>query len=139
MPLTPHPRQWCQATQNHHPVAALRTKGAAGPSGLDTYCWRRICTSFKAASNDICHSLALLVKRLCTILVNPKGISPLLACRLIVLDKCLGIRPLGICETHRRIIAKEILLTTKDDLQDVVGPRQLCAWQIAGIEAAAMG
>ncbi len=26
---------------------SLRTKGAAGPSGLDAYAWRRLCTSFK--------------------------------------------------------------------------------------------
>ena len=27
--------------------AALRTKGAAGPSGIDAHCWRRLCTLFK--------------------------------------------------------------------------------------------
>lgn len=116
--------------------AALRTKGA---SGLDTHCWRRLSTAFKAASSDLCHSLALLAKRLCTTFVDPKGIAPLLACRLIALDKCPGVRPIGICETQRRIIAKAVLLATKGDLLDAAGPRQLCAGQIAGIDAAAHG
>ena len=116
--------------------AALRTKGAAGPSGLDAHCWRRLCTSFKTASHDLCHALALLAKRLCTNFVDPKGISPFLVCQLIALDKCPGIRPIGICETPRRIIAKVVLSVTKGDLQDAAGSLQLCAGQIAGIEAA---
>ena len=81
--------------------AALRTKGAAGPSGLDAYCWQRMCTSFKAASNDLCHSLALFAKCLATSFFDANGLSAFLACRLIALDKCPGVRPIGICETVR--------------------------------------
>ena len=36
----------------------LRMDGAAGPSGLDAASWKRLCTSFKAASTDLCESLA---------------------------------------------------------------------------------
>ena len=116
--------------------AALHTKGAAGPSGIDAPCWRRLCSSFKSASHDLCHSMALLARRLCVTFVDPKGLSALLACRLIALDKCPGVRPIGICETARRIISKAVLFATKGDLQDAAGPLQLCAGQIAGIEAA---
>ena len=77
---------------------------------------------FKSTSNDLCHSLALLAKRLCTTFVDPKA---LLACRLIALDKCPGVRPIGICETARRIIAKATLSVTRDDLQDVAGSLQV--------------
>ena len=117
-------------------TAALNTKGAAGPSGLDAHCWRRLCTSFHSASRDLCHSLALLTRRLCTSFVDHKGLSAFLACRLIALDKCPGVRPIGICETARRIISKAILYAIRDDIQDAAGSRQLCAGQIAGIEAA---
>ena len=116
--------------------AALNTKGAAGPSGLDAHCWRRLCTSFHSTSQDLCHSLALLAKRLCTSFVDPKGLSAFLACQLIALDKCPGVRPIGVCETARRIISKAILYAIKDDIQDVAGLLQLCAGQIAGIKAA---
>ena len=34
--------------------AALRISGAAGPSGIDAKGWRRLCTSFKSASSDLC-------------------------------------------------------------------------------------
>lgn len=63
--------------------AAKHTQGAAGPSGIDAHGWRRICCAFKSASNDICHSLALLARRICTQHVHPSGLSPVLACRLI--------------------------------------------------------
>ena len=116
--------------------AALNTRGAAGPSGLDAHCWRRLCCSFHSASWDLCHSLAMVARRLCVSLVDPNGLSAFLACRLIALDKCPGVRPIGICECARRIISKAILVVTKGDVQEVAGSLQLCAGQIAGIETA---
>ena len=58
------------------------------------------------------------------------------ACRLIPLNKCPGVRPIGIGEVVRRIIGKAALKTTKQDLQNAVGSLQLCAGQNAGCEAA---
>ena len=84
----------------------------------------------------MCHSLANVTKRLCTSLVDPIVSSPLFACRLIALDKCPGVRPIGIGETVRRIIAKSILAIIRSDIQDAAGSLQLCAGQIAGCEAA---
>ena len=66
--------------------AALCTGGAAGPSGIDAWRWRRLCCSFKSASDDLCHSLALLTQRLCKELVDPDGLAPLMACRLVALS-----------------------------------------------------
>ena len=81
--------------------AVLRTFGAGGPSRLDAYGWRRLCTSFGKASNELCHSLALVAKRMRSSHVHPDGLKPLLACRLIALDKNPGVRPIGICEVPR--------------------------------------
>ena len=122
-PPSVHPVVYDQITASCIWSVALHVKGAAGPSGLDVHCWRRLCT--------------LLAKRLCTTLVDPKGISPLLASHLIVLDKCSGLKPIGISETHMRITVKAVLLITMSDLLDAAGPRQPCAGQIASIEAAA--
>ena len=73
------------ALQDIHPVvfdsidanairsAAMRTTGSAGPSGVDAHEWRRLCTAFKGASADLCNSLALVAKRLCTSYVDPKS------------------------------------------------------------------
>ena len=86
-------------------------------------------------SGDLCRSLAATAKRLCTCFVDPKCISAFLACRLIVLSKNPGVRPIGIGETVRRIIAKAILSITKHDVKEAVGSLQLCAGQVSGIEA----
>ena len=116
--------------------AALKISGAAGPSGLDAYCWRRLCTNFGPASSDLCQALADVAKRLSTTFVHPDSIAPFVACRLIALNKNPGVRPIGIGDTARRIIAKSILMVIKGDIQDAAGTLQLCAGQISGSEAA---
>ena len=115
---------------------ALQTSGAAGLSGLDAYARRRLCTAFHSASTSLCQSLAEVAKRLCSALLDPMSLAPFLACRLIALDKCPGVRPIGIGETVRRIIARAVLVITRGDIQDAAGSTQLCAGQIAGCEAA---
>ncbi len=57
-----------------------------------------------------------------------------MACRLIALDKNPGVRPIGIGEIPRRIIAKAVLSIIRGDIQDAVGSSQLCAGQFSGIE-----
>ena len=66
-------------------AAALRTVGAAGPSGVDAREWRRLCTSFHDASDELCAAIALFARRLCTTYLSPDILSPFLACRLIAL------------------------------------------------------
>ena len=114
----------------------LRITGAARPSGIDALGWRRLCTSFKPASLDLCHSRVLTAQRLCTNFIDPSAIAPFLACRLIALDKNSGVSPIGIGDTARRIIAKAILTVTRLDIQEASGSLKLCAGQISGIEAA---
>ena len=114
---------------------ALKTSGAARPSGLDAYAWRRLCNSFKSSSDTLCHALAQVAKRLCSSLIDPQLTSPILACRLIALDKCPGVRPIGIGDTARRIISKAVLAITRGDIQEATGSLQLCAGQISGCEA----
>ena len=115
---------------------ALHTFGAAGPSGTDAACWRRLCTAYKKASNDLCHAISLVSRRLCSSYVDPSCISPLLACRLIPLNKNPGVRPIGVCETVRRIIAKAVLSISRLDVLEACGSLQLCAGHCAGVEAA---
>ena len=98
--------------------------------------WRKLCTSFKKASSGLCHALALTAKCLAVELVDPVSISPLLGCQLVALDKCPGVRPIGIGEVPRRIIAKTILLVVREDIQSAVGSLQLYAGQFSGVEAA---
>ena len=115
--------------------AALRVSGAAGPSGIDSMMMRRLCVSFGSKSEDLCNSLALVARRLCSSYVDPDSLSAFLSCQLIALDKCPGVRPIGIGETCRRVIAKAVLWFFRDDIIDSVGPIQTCAGQQDGCEA----
>ena len=115
---------------------ALHTHGAAGPSGLDAYAWRRLCSSFMSASNSLCIALAGVGRRIATTSVNPEGLSAFVASRLIPLNKCPGVRPIGFGEVPRRIIAKAILKIIGSDVEEAAGPLQLCAGQDGGCEAA---
>ena len=78
--------------------AALRTKGSGGPSGIDdANGFRRIlgCKSFKHSSLKLCEAVATMTRTLCTQYVDPFTIEPLVASRLIPLDKGEGaVRPI---------------------------------------------
>jgi hypothetical protein len=106
LPEEIHPVMFDSIDANAIRSASLRTTGSAGPSGLDAHEWRRLCTAFSGASTGLCSALSQVAKRLCTTYVDPRSVSPFLACRLIALDKHPGVRPIGIGDTARRIIAK---------------------------------
>ena len=119
---------------------ALRTEGSAGPSRLDAAAWKRMCTSFKSTSTDLCEASAVTARHLCTCFVEPHSLSAFVACRLVALDKCPGVRPIGIGETLRRIIGRAIVKGISVDIQAAAaaGPIQLCAGHQFGCEAAVL-
>ena len=100
--------------------SALKSDGAAGPSGLNAEAWKRLCSLFSQSSVDLWNAIASVTRRLCSTYVDPKGLSALVACRLIALDKCPGIRPIGIGETMRRIMSRVVLSILKPSMRDVV-------------------
>ena len=90
-------------------------------------------TSFKKVSSGHCNGVAM---RICTILVNPKGFAATTACQLITLNKCPGVRPIGIGETVC-IIFKAILYFIGQDIQEAAGS-SICTAQESGSEAAVL-
>ena len=110
--------------------------GAAGPSGLDSSAWKRLCSSFSSLSMDLCNVLAALARKLGSSYVDPVSLSPLVASRLIALDKNPGVHPIAIGEVCRRILGKAILRVIKTDIPEAAGCLQLCAGQDSGCEVA---
>ena len=106
--------------------AALCTDGSVGPSGMDAYTWRHLCGSFQKASTGLCEALVKIARRLSSVFVDPEPLKPLVACRLVALDKCPGVRPVGIGEVPRRIISKAILTVIHSHIREVVGSFQMC-------------
>ena len=78
-----------------------------------------------------------MTKILCTQYIDPSTIEPLIASRLIALDKGEGaVRPIGVSEVIRRIIGKCVMNIVKKDVVEASGSLQLCAGQKSGSEAA---
>ena len=57
---------------------ALTIQGAAGPSMADSYVWRRMLVSFKAASTELCSAVADLARRLSRNMLTPLDLCPFL-------------------------------------------------------------
>uniref|UniRef100_A0A1X7V3G7 Uncharacterized protein n=1 Tax=Amphimedon queenslandica TaxID=400682 RepID=A0A1X7V3G7_AMPQE len=72
-------------------------------------------------SEDLCNCLAAVVMRLCVLYVDLTCLASFLSDRLIVLDKCPGIRPIGIGKTPRRLICKAVPLYFREDINFVGG------------------
>ena len=85
--------------------AATKTKGSAGPSGMDT---------------------ELFTKNLLKIAYYPSFLEGYTSCRLIPLDKNPGIRPIGVAGVLRRIVGKTIAGFLKEELK-----RQRAPFRIA--------
>ena len=116
--------------------AAMVTKGGSGPSGLDGL--RKILTSrsFGTASSELRKTFALFVKSLCVEEIkNVESLESFIACRLIRLDKRLGISSIGVGEVLRRIAGKTVMILLKKDVLQAAGSLQLCGGQVAGSEA----
>ena len=62
------------------------------------------------------------------IYVDPNPLLAYTACRLIPLNKCPGVLPIGIVEVGRRIIEKALVKTTRLELQNTAGPFVLAKW-----------
>lgn len=121
--------------------AALRTRGGAGPSGMDADGWKRIIISknYGSTGKDLRTAIARMTQKLCTRdITNLLSLESYLSCRLIPLEKePSGIRPIGIGEVLRRIIGKAVVTEIKPDIIESGGCLQLCTGMKAGCEAAA--
>ena len=88
--------------------ATTKTKGSAGPSGIDAELYRRtLCSkNFKAEGKVLREEIAVFTRDLLKIIYHPSFLEGYTSCRLIPLDKNPGIRPTGVGEVLRRIAGK---------------------------------
>lgn len=133
-----HPVIFDEIDADRVKTAANQTRGGSGPSGMDADGWKRILTSnsFGTHGSDLRKAIADVCKKLCTIESENKHLEAFTACRLIPLDKNPGLRPIGVGEVLRRIIGKVVMSVVKKDVVMSAGSLQLCAGQVAGIDAA---
>ena len=128
-----------QITGSHILSIAHRLQGGAGPGRCDASHWRDILLRYGSSRTRLHDSVAGLCHRLCNSIVPWDNIRALVASHLIALDKCPGVRPIGIGETLRRVIGKAVCMATRLDTALVCGSDQLCAGLQMGIEGAIHG
>ena len=109
-------------------------QGGAGPGGCDTGHWRDVLLRFGAHNSKLCDAIAALARRLLNSIVPWDNISALVTNRLIALDKCPGVHPIGIGETLRCVIGKAMCYATRVDVELACGYDQLCGGVRSGIE-----
>ena len=91
---------------------------------------------FGAESEALRAELALLANILANEHPPWASYRALMACRLVALDKQPGVRPVGIGEIFRRLIAKCVLAAVGHQAMEACGNLNLCAGLPAGIEGA---
>ena len=118
--------------------SALRTKGSAGPSGMDSELYRRILCSkcFGSSCKSLREEIATFTKNIATKSYHPDLLQAYVSSRLIPLDKNPGVRPIGVGEVLRRIVGKSIRHHCQNEIKEAARPLQTCAGHGAGAEAA---
>ena len=120
-----------------HVLSVARAiQGGAGPGGCDSTHWQDALLRFGPSSERLRDSVAALARQLANTIVPWVHVRALMANRLIALDKCPGVRPVGIGEALRRVLGRTVCMVTRSDLEDVAGIDQLCAGTKMGIEGA---
>ena len=109
-------------------TCTLRTEGAAGVSQATDKLWRKMVSSFKESSVDLCKAVADVARRIATEYVDPVALSHLLSNKGLPLDKMPGVRPIGIGEIKRRIIGKAIVEAANFDIQKAF---QFLSWVVS--------
>ena len=80
--------------------------------------------------------VATLATKMCNQILPWSQVRALVSGRLIALDKCPGVRPIGIGECLRRIFSKSVSEFTKIDLEETCSTDQLACGLKAGVEGA---
>ena len=85
---------------------------------------------------ELCESVALLARKLCTRHINPSFLKAFTASRLVPLNKNPGVRPVGIGEGIRSIIGKSLMKCVSTEMGLATAPIQVCSGLPGGVEAA---
>ena len=106
-------------------------QGSAGPGGSTALQWHGYLLRYGFSSAHLQDAIAMLASLACHLaneIIDWENMHALMmASYLIALDKCPGVRPIGIGNALRQILCKVVALATCADLEKVCGIAQLCS------------
>ena len=111
-------------------------QSSSGVSGTDSQHWQTVLLRHGAHSSHLRDEVATLATKMCDQILPCSKVRALVSGRLIALDKCPGVRPIGIGEYLWRIICKSVAEFTKTDLEETCSTDQLACGLEAGVEGA---
>ena len=113
---------------------AKKLSGSAGPGGVDSSSLQSWLLNYGVESRQLRKACARLAEWLANTHPPWAAYRALINGRLVAIDKCPGVRPVGIGELFRRLVAKCVLLVAGEEAQIACGVDQLCGGLEAGIE-----
>lgn len=116
-------------------AVARKLHGAGGLGGTDAAALKSWLLRHRQASSVLQEALAKLTTWVANKLVPWAAVRALMSNRLIALDKCPGVRPIGIGQIWRRAMAKLVIAVAGPSAAKAAGTHQLCAGLSAGVEA----
>ena len=118
-------------TSSHVEQVASHLRGSGGPGGADSYHWQCFLLHYGAHSSRLRGAVAM---HLANGVIDWTDIRALMANRLIALDKCPGVRPIGIGECLCRGLGHVLALVTGQEAQSACGVDQLACGMQSGIK-----
>ena len=125
-----------EITGGHILYAAQRIQKGAGPGGCDACHWHDALLHNGAHSTHLRDAVATLARQLANSVTPWSDVCALVLNCLIALDKCPGVRPIGIGETLRHIIGKAICSATRAYIESLCGVDQASPdWGVLLVDA----
>ncbi len=121
-------------TEEASEKVARELAGSAGLGGTDSHAIQHWLLRFGTASQKLCTVLVEFTNWMSNCFPPWPAFQALMAGRLVALDKCPGVCPLGVSENWRRAIAKTLLLVAGNEAKEACSIDHICAGLKAGIE-----
>ena len=109
-------------------------QGSPGASSTDSEHWQTVLLRHGAHSSHSRDEVATLATKMCNQILQWSKMRALVSGRLVALDKCPGVRPIGIGECLGRIICKSVAEFTKIDLEETCLTDQLACGLKGGVD-----
>lgn len=113
-----------------------KLSGTGGPGGVDSIALQQWLLKYGVQNHGLREAVVEFTRWMANDTSPWVAIRALMANRLMTLNKCPGVRPVGIGEFWRRLFAKCVLKVVGTEAKEACGSAQLCTYLKADIKGA---